>query len=188
MKKMYVAKRVITRLDVRLMPGKKVRDVWSDFFSGDVPDGVFTRNVRTGIFLGDIEIPEKAYEKFAENGASKEFLDKFEIRSESQPERVCGIKLVEEIGKVIKFNEPDNITSGITEYVLNQYSDSDLGFTIEYETSTWYNAVSEDALREINKENARMLRKRLVGLPSVQGVPYNCKYREDDIKEERCPI
>lgn len=182
-------RKIETTLDVRLMTKRTIRNLYEDFFGGKLPDRFNGKEVVTRVSLDGISVDYELYKKFSGLGASKEFLDNFKFEYEVRSKVISDSELKDEVLKLIPFNEPDNITSDLRSWTLNARNfDLIRNFKIEIETYSWDKKISEQKIKAVNKDNARRLRKYLVGLPSVQGVLFECRYREDDILEEKCKV
>ncbi len=182
-------RKIETTLDVRLMTKRTIRNVYEDFFGGRLPERFNGKEVVTRVSLDGISIDYDLYKKFSGYGASREFLENFKFSYEVQNKVISDSELKDEVLKVIPFNEPNGIISELRSWTLNARNfDLSRNFKIEIETYSWDKRISEQAIKSVNKDNARRLRKYLVGLKSVQGVLFECKYREDDILEEKCYV
>lgn len=185
----HIKKSIETTLEVKLMSGRTVRDLYIDFFGGRLPKDLDGREVITTVMLDNEYVPYSLYRKFSGHGASKEFLDDFVFNYEVRNKVITDTRLKEEVLKVVPFDEPDSITSGLHSYTLGANILGRGGsFKIRIETYSWKENITEEQIKKVNKDNARRLRKYLVKLQSVQGVPYDCSYREDEIEEKQCEI
>ncbi len=183
-----IRKKIRTILTVKLMEGKTVRDMYKDFFRGKTPKGFDEKIVRTLISLDKEYVSYDLYKKFSGHGASREFLEDFGFNYITEYKTVSQSDLVEAMNIIVPFVTESNISSYIVSYSTgsnNMGSTSDLN--IEIETLSW-REVSSDVVKHINKENARKLRHYFVSLPSVQGVPYSCTFREDESNELECSV
>lgn len=180
-----------TVLTVKLMEGKTRRDMYREFFKGKAPEGFDDKVVRTLITLDGYSdsISYELYKRFSGIGASREFLESFKFSYITEYKNFDSSKMVKLMYEVVPFVTVSNISSYIVSYSLccdrlNTSSD----ISLEIETHSYQGDVVADEVKRINKENARKLRHYLVSLPSVQGVPYSCTFREDERSELECSV
>lgn len=189
-------KKIRTVLTVRFMEGKSRRDMYREFFKGKLPQGFDDKMVKTLISLegysGTIPlgtIPYELYKKFSGLGASREFLESFKFSYITEYKSVDSYKIVKCMYEVVPFLTVSNIDSYIVSYSLgNDRLETSSDLLLEIETHSYQNDITADEIKRINKDNARRLRHYLVSLPSVQGVPYSCTFREDESNELECSI
>ncbi|MDP2194253.1 MAG: hypothetical protein Q8K36_06985, partial [Alphaproteobacteria bacterium] len=177
-----------TTLTVKLMEGKTRRDMYRDFFKDKAPSGFEGKVTNTFISLDKEFVSYDLYKKFSGHGASREFLDDFEFRYVTKFKEITDHTFVEAMYVVVPFIKSSNINSYIVSYSIgNEDLESIHDLMIDVETYS-FKDVSSDDVKRINKENARKLRHYLVSLPSVQGVPYSCTFKEDVSNELECSI
>lgn len=184
-----VRKRIKTVLTIKLMEGRTLRDMYREFFGDKAPKGFEERVVRTLVSFDNCSVDYETYKKFSGFGASREFLEAFDFRYVKEYKSVDSSNMISAMYEIVPFTTISGLTSIIISYSVGASrleSSYDLG--IEIETYSWKNYISADEVKRINKENARKLRHYLVGLPSVQGVPYTCTFREDEIAEMECSV
>ena len=189
MKSKTVKKRIKTILTVKLMEGKTIRQMYSEFFKGKAPEGFEDKIMRTVVSLDGQSLSYELYKKFSGHGANREFLESFEFQYIQEYKPIDPSSLVDSIYKVIPFMT----LSGISSFILNYstgYSrmDSSRELELEIETFSYRDNTTAEQVKYINKQNARKLKYYLVSLPSVQGVPYSCTYREDEVVEQVCSV
>lgn len=188
-----VNKGIVTYLTVRLMPGKTVRDMWTDFFKGDVPAGFFGMAVSHDYFEGN-ELPDGLRGVIVRvHGEDSLVLKEFEVREHNS----FDTKLMrEEVYKVVPFvlrmegkKSPFwSIVSDVNRWSLETRLNKEGEMYIQVDTRSYDVAAKEEDIKALNKDNARKLRKYLVGLSSVQGVPYSCTYKDDIETEKSCEV
>ncbi len=186
-----VKKRIRTTLKVKLMEGKTFRDMYRDFFRGNAPKGFEEKVTRTVVSLDKETVSYDLYKKFSGFGANREFLESFVFQYISEYKQVDQSSLAEAMYKVVPFMTLSGISSIIMSYTLGTNRlDSDYlrELELEIETFSYRDNITAEQIKAVNKENARKLKYYLVSLPSVQGVPYSCSYKEDEILEETCSV
>lgn len=184
-----VKKRIKTTLKVKLMEGKTLRDMYHEFYKDKAPKGFEDIIVRTVVSLDGQSVDYDLYKKFSGIGASKEFLESFSFRYIREHKIPDSDSMVEAIYRVIPFVTLTGISSYILSYTVGcSRLDSLNDLELEIETFSWRDYITSDDIKRINKENARKLKYYLVGLPSVQGVPFSCSYREDEMIEQECSV
>lgn len=185
----YKKKKIETTLTVLLMKGKTIRDMYVDFFGGRLPKNLDGTEVITYVMIQGETVSYEAYKKFSGCGATRDFLDMFEFKYITRNKLISGDVLRDEVNKVIPFDSPEYVRSYINDYTLGAGNFNECkNIKVSITTYTWSDTVTEEDIKKINKDNARRLRKKLVSLPSVQGVPYSCTYREDDVAEQKCEV
>lgn len=188
-----VNKGINTYLTVKLMPGKTMRNMWTDFFKGNVPASFFGKVVSHDYFKGN-ELPDELRELIVRvHGEDSSVFKLFEVREHNS----FDTKLMrEEIYKVVPFvirvegkKSPFwSINSHINRWSLETRLDKEGEIQIQVDTYSYDAMVKEEDIKALNKDNARKLRKYLVGLLSVQGVPYSCTYKDDVEIEKSCEV
>ncbi len=182
-------KRIKTILTVKLMEGKTGRDMYREFFRDRPLKVLDEKNITTQVTLRGELVSYDLYKMFSGIGASREFLESFEFEYYYTYKIVDSSLMVSKIYEVVPFLSVTGVSSTITGYTLGaHFLDSTNDLQIEIETYSWKDFITADELKRINKENARKFRHYLVGLPSVQGVPYTCNFREDEISELECSV
>lgn len=187
-----VNKGIVTYLTVKLMPGKTVRDMWTDFFKKNVPAGFFGKTVVHDYFKGN-ELPDELRGVIVRvHGEDSSVLKEFEVREHNS----FNTRLMrKEIYKIVPFVYRKDYTgmlahifSDINIWSLEARLDKEGEIVLQVDTRSYYVEAREDDIKALNKDNARKLRKYLVGLPSVQGVPYTCTYKDDIETEKSCEV
>lgn len=182
-------KRIKTVLTVKFMEGKTVRDMYRDFFKGKPLKELDMMEMRTHVRLDGEIVPYEIYKKFSGMGATRDFLESFEFKYSRRYITFSGDVIEKAIYELIPFVTVSGVASSINSYTLGaDRLDSSFELKIEIETYSWKSLIAPEQVKHINKENARKLRHYLVSLPSVQGVPYSCTFREDEIKEQECSV
>ena len=184
----YTVKRIETQLTVKLMNGKTVRDMLTNFFGGQIPDGIIKKG--TNLMLGEFGVSDNLYKFIKDTCKDEEFI---KLLNEEEFESVCTDVLQEEIYTKIPFDSKiedgrESIHTGIKTYALSTTFDRTGEFKIYIETYTYQDSVTESDVKAWNKSHAKALRKYLVKLPSVQGVPYSCSYKDDVQVERSCEV
>lgn len=170
------------------MQGKTRRDMFRDFFKDKAPKGFEEKIINTNITLDGEFVSYDLYKKFSGHGASRGFLEDFDFKYFTKYKEVKQSDFVDAMYVVVPFIKDSNINSYIVNYTIGADNlESSYDLNIEIETYS-YRDVSSDDVKRINKENARKLRHYLVSLPSVQGVPYSCTFREDEATEMECSV
>lgn len=182
-------KRIKTVLTVKFMEGKTVRDMYREFFKDKAPKELDMMETKTFVSLDGEYVPYDVYKKFSGIGATRDFLESFEFKYSKRYVAFNGDIIEKAIYGVIPFFTVSGVTSCINSYTLGaDRLDSSSDLKIEIETHSWRSVITPYQVKYINKENARNLRHYLVSLPSVQGVPYTCTFREDEVTEQECSV
>lgn len=184
----YSMKKIETQLTVKLMNGMTTRDVWTDFFGGKIPDEIIIIDTRR--VLGDFNLSEDLYNFIVDNCKDKEFLKFLKVKEGNV---VNPSALLSEIYKKIAFNykmSGDNVLiyTEINLYSIPRSLDKELEFNISIKTYSYVEFVTEADVKAWNRLHTKALRKYLVGLPSVQGVPYTCSYKDEVQVERSCEV
>ncbi len=183
-----IRKKIKTTLTVKLMEGKTRRDMYRDFFKDKAPQGFEDKVTNTYVSLDKEFVSYDLYKRFSGHGASREFLDDFDFKYIIKYKEVKQSDFVDAMYVVIPFIKDSNINSYIISYTTG-LDNLELSYDLNIEIETYsFRDVSADQVKYINKENARKLRHYLVSLPSVQGVPYSCTFREDESNELECSV
>lgn len=183
-----IRKKIKTTLTVKLMEGRTRREMYREFFKDKAPKGFEDKITITSISLDKEFVSYDLYKKFSGHGASREFLDDFDFKYVIKNKELKQSDFVDAIYVVVPFIKDSNINSYIIGYTAGSDNlESSYGINLEIETYS-FRDVSSDEVKRINKENARKLRHYLVSLPSVQGVPYSCTFREDESNELECSV
>ncbi len=162
--------------------------MYREFFKDKAPIGFEDRVTNTYVSLDKEFVSYDLYKRFSGHGASREFLDDFDFKYIIKYKEVKQSDFVDAMYVVIPFIKDSNINSYIISYTTGLDNlESSYDLNIEIETYSFRDVLS-DQVKHINKENARKLRHYLVSLPSVQGVPYSCTFREDESNELECSV
>lgn len=183
-----IRKKIKTTLTVKLMEGKTRRDMFRDFFKDKAPNGFEDKITITSVSLDSEFVSYDLYKLFSGHGASREFLEDFSFKYVTKYKDIKQSDFTDAMYLVISFIKDSNINSYIIGYTAGSDNlESSYDINLEIETYS-FRDVSSDEVKRINKENARKLRHYLVSLPSVQGVPYSCTFREDESNELECSV
>jgi len=182
-------KRIKTTLTVKLMESKTRRDMYREFLKDKVPKGFDEKSIETIVSLNGEYVNYGLYKMFSGIGASREFLESFKFTYINKYKHIDSSKLADSIYEVVPFITISGVNSTIQSYTLGSDNlDCSNDIKLEIETYSWRSHITADDVKNINKENARKLRHYLVSLPSVQGVPYTCTFREDEVVEQECSV
>ena len=184
-----VKKKIRTTLKVKLMEGKTLRDMYREFYKGKTPKGFEDMITRTVVRLDGLLVDYDLYKKFSGMGASREFLESFDFKYIKEYKSCDSDSIVEAIYQVVPFVTMTGVSSHILSYTVGSFRlDSLDDLDLEIDTFTYKDNITAEQVKYINKQNARKLKYYFVSLPSVQGVPYSCSYREDEIVEQVCSV
>lgn len=190
----YTHRYVVTTLTVKLMDEKTSGDVWKEFFKGELPacfvgEVVNKKTISFNDGSGFRDMPEYIYDYIVKNCSDNTFMNSISVVDTPHQNSGDAEEIVAGIKTLIGFKSSNKMASSINPY---KQAIRDLKmrgeFKLEIQTDTYSSEINEDKLKAFNKENARKLRKYLVSLPSVQGVPYTCVYKDSSSIEESCEV